>query len=330
MRPLELGIALGGAQDTDGWDRNLRWVERADALGLHSAWLPENHFNSGATPAPLTALAAFASRSKTLRLATTSVLLPVHHPLRIAAEVATLDAISGGRVLLGLGRGFRKPLFEGFGVAASAKRDRFDEALDAILAAWSGEPIALAGTHFTARDETRIRLELRPVQRPHPPLVVAAFGPKGLRQAAVRGLPYLASPIETLDILAENYASWHAQLGQEPRPDIPQVPVMRTVYVAATAADARTVRERLEAESFHTMKNAPKALARAASGALEDRVLVGTVAEVQDRLGVYRERIGIDLVAARVSLAGVEDATCADSLERLVAEVLPAVGGAPR
>jgi len=330
VRPLELGIALGGARDTEGWARNLRWVERADALGLHSAWLPENHFNDGATPAPLTALAAFAARSKTLRLATTSVLLPVHHPLRIAAEVATLDAISGGRVLLGLGRGFRKPLFEGFGVAASAKRDRFDEALDAILAAWSGEAIALSGTHFAALGETSVRLGLRPVQRPHPPLVVAAFGPKGLRQAAVRGLPYLASPIETLDILAENYASWRAQLGQEPRSDVPQVPIMRTTFVAESDAEAREVRDRLEAEAFHTMTNAPKALARAASGALADRVLVGTVTEVQDQLGTYRDRIAVDLVAARVGVAGLDETACVDSLERLVADVLPAVGGAAR
>ena len=255
------------------------------------------------------------------------MLLPVHHPLRIAAEVTTLDALSGGRVLLGLGRGFRKPLFEGFGVEASAKRDRFDEALDAILAAWSGEPIGLAGAHYAALGEARVRLELRPVQRPHPPLVVAAFGPKGLRQAAVRGLPYLASPLEPLDILAENYDSWRAQLGREPRSDVAQVPIMRTVFVAESDAGARRVRERLEAEAFQTAKHAPKALARAASGSLSDRVLVGTAAEVQDGIGAYRQRIGADLIAARISIAGVDEAACADSLERLVGDVLPAFLG---
>jgi alkanesulfonate monooxygenase SsuD/methylene tetrahydromethanopterin reductase-like flavin-dependent oxidoreductase (luciferase family) len=323
VKPLALGIALSGASHPEGWERTLRWVERADALGLHSAWLPENHFNPSATPAPLLALAAFAARSKTLRLATTSVLLPVHHPLRIAAEVATLDAISNGRVLLGLGRGFRKPLFEGFGVEASVKRDRFDEALDGILAAWSGDPISLSGEHFAALDGTHVSLELRPVQRPHPPLVVAAFGPKGLRQAAVRGLPYLASPLETLDTLGENYDSWRAQLAREPRGDAPEVPVMRTTFVAENPAEAERVLAALEAESFNQMRSANKALTRAASGRLEDRVLVGTASEVQDKIGAYRQRLGMDLMAARVSVAGMDEAACVRSLEQLAGEVLP-------
>lgn len=325
MKPLALGIALAGARDAAGWQRNLRWVERADALGLHSVWLPENHFAAGATSAPLLALAAFAARSTRLRLATTSVLLPVHHPLRIAAEVATLDAVSGGRVLLGLGRGFRKPLFEGFGVEASTKRDRFDEALDAILAAWSGEAVELTGSHFGALSNRSVRLPLRPLQRPHPPLVVAAFGPKGLRQAAVRGLPYLASPLETLETLVENYASWRAQLAREPRGDAPGVPVMRTVFVASDSAEAAKVLQALEAETVHRPPDGNRVLARAASGRLEDRVLVGTVRQVQDQLGLYRERLGVDLVAARIAVPGVDEAAWEPSLERLVAEVLPAV-----
>jgi len=183
-------------------------AERADALDLHSLWLPESHFQRGATPAPLVVLGALAARTRRLRLATTSLLLPLHHPLRIAAETATLDVLSGGRLLLGLGRGFRAPVFDGFEVQATTKRDRFDEALDAVLAAWSGEEVSLLGVHFAAREGAFVRLGLRPVQRPHPPLVVAAFGRKGLLQAASRGLPYLASPLETLATLEENYAIW--------------------------------------------------------------------------------------------------------------------------
>ncbi len=323
MGALHLGLTpwiVSGLADAEALGRQ---GELAEGWGYQSFWLPENHFNPGATPAPLLALAAFAVRSKSLRLATTSVLLPVHHPLRIAAEVATLDAISGGRVLLGLGRGFRKPLFEGFGVETSAKRDRFDEALDAILAAWSGEPVTLSGRHFAALDGAEVSLELRPVQRPHPPLVVAAFGPKGLRQAAVRGLPYLASPLETLDILAENYDSWRAQLGCEPRGDAPLVPVMRTTFVAEDEAQATRVLAALEAEALHSARGATKALARAASGRLEDRVLVGTVAQVQDQVGAYRERLGMDLLAARIGVPGVDDSACEASLERLAIEVVP-------
>lgn len=315
--PLALGIALGACVGAGRFERAFQLAQRADALGFHSLWLPEGHFAKGATAAPLTMLAAFAARTKRLRLATTSVLLPLHHPLRIAADTATLDALSGGRLLLGVGRGFRAPVFEGFGVRAREKRDRFDEALDAILDAWSGGATSPAGTHFAARGGAPVRIALRPVQRPHPPLVVAAFGMKGLRQAATRGLPYLASPLESLETLEENYAFWRGELKRAPRGDAPRVPVMRTVFISENDAEAQAVRSALAAETARIARGGGRAPARTAAGALEDRVLVGGFAEVQDAVGRYRERLGMDLLCARIEIPGISDAACDAALTRL-------------
>lgn len=315
-RSLLAGISLAAPADPAGWRRVFSLAERADALGLHSLWLPENHFSRGATPSPLVALGAVAARTRRLRLATTSLLLPLHHPLRVAAETATLDALSGGRLLLGLGRGFRAPVFEGFEVEAATKRDRFDEALDALLAAWSGEELALAGVHFSAREGARVRLGLRPLQRPHPPLVVAAFGRKGLLQAARRGLPYLASPLETLAALEENYALWADRCASVTSPG-PRVPVMRTLFVARDAAEAALVREALATEARSLATGVSRALASKASGPLAERVLVGTASEVRDGLARYRERLGMDLLVARIEVPGVPPAARDASLERL-------------
>jgi alkanesulfonate monooxygenase SsuD/methylene tetrahydromethanopterin reductase-like flavin-dependent oxidoreductase (luciferase family) len=323
---LLAGISLAAPADAAGWRRVFALAERADALGLHSLWLPENHFSRGATPSPLVALGAVAARTRRLRLATTSLLLPLHHPLRVAAETATLDVLCGGRLLLGLGRGFRAPVFEGFEVEAATKRDRFDEALDALLAAWSGEAVALAGAHFPAREGARVRLGLRPLQRPHPPLVVAAFGRKGLLQAARRGLPYLASPLETLATLEENYAVWREQCtagaGTSPRQ-----PVMRTLFVARDDAEAEAVRQALAAETRSLAAGASRALASKASGPLAERVLVGTASEVRDGIARYRERLGLDLLVARIEVPGVPPAARDASLERL-AEIVSSAAGA--
>ena len=199
---LRLGLALGGAADVAGWRRLLAHAEHAERLGLHSVWVPEMHFRPGAMASPLLALSAIAARTRRIRLGTTSLLLPIHHPLRIAEEVAALDALSGGRVELGLGRGFAPAVLRTFGVDARDKRDRFDAALAAILAAWEAAERAGPGP----------RPALRPVQRPHPPLLVAAFGKKGLLQSARHGLPYLASPLESLDALAENFALHRSSL----------------------------------------------------------------------------------------------------------------------
>jgi len=314
---LPLGIALGGAEGPEAHAEQRVWVDRAEALGLHSAWLPESHFTPGASPSPLVVLAAFAARTKRLRLGTTSLLVSIHHPLRVAEEVSVLDAISRGRVWVGLGRGFRAPLFGGFGVEASAKRDRFDEALDALLAAWSGEPLVLDGAHFDTGGRL-VRAALRPVQRPHPPLLVAAFGRKGLRQAAVRGLPYLASPLESLELLEENHAFHREHLAYPIADHVAKAPVMRTVYAARDDLDAARVHAGLEAEAARRAAGRlPPVLARAAAGGVDDRAIVGTPERVAERIALYRERVGMDLLIARTQVPGAAPAAQAASLERL-------------
>lgn len=312
MAKLALGIALAGPGG--GWRRALRVVAQAEALGLHSVWLPEGHFERGATPSPLLALCAFAARTQRLRLATTSLLLPLHDPLRVAAEAATLDALSGGRLLLGLGRGFRPRTFAAFQVSAAEKRDRFDAALDAILAAW---PAAAAEAGADGG-------------RGHPPLVVAAFGRKGLLQAARRGLPYLASPLESLDALSENYGFWREHLAPGGWDGVrgaaaaaPRAPVMRTVFVAADDGEAARVLGALEAEAAARARFMGGALARAAQGGIEERAIVGSSDFVRDGLARYRERLGMDLAIARSEVPGAGEAARDASLERLATRVLP-------
>jgi alkanesulfonate monooxygenase SsuD/methylene tetrahydromethanopterin reductase-like flavin-dependent oxidoreductase (luciferase family) len=323
--PLRVGVSYGGAGDVASFARLLARAEAAEGLGLHSVWLPEGHFRRGAMASPLLVLAAIAARTRRIALGTTSLLLPVQHPLRLANEVAALDVLSGGRVLLGLGRGFAPALFDAFGFAPAEKRDRFDEALDAILRAFEGGELSLAGAHFATYDGRSVRPALRPAQRPHPPLFVAAFGRKGLLQAARRGLPYLASPLEPLDVLAENYAIHreHAPGGVVTGPF--RVPVMRTVHVAGSDEEAARALATLEDEARGSARLLPPAIARATAGPASSRAIVGTAAAVVDGLARYRERLGMDLLVVRSEIAGVDEAERQASLGRLVHEVLPAL-----
>lgn len=166
--PLRLGLALGGPGDADAWRKTIEVAVWADQHGFDSIWLPEGHLRPGATASPVVALAAIAAVTSRVRLGTTSLLISIHDPLCVAAEVATLDQLSNGRAILGVGRGFEPAMFKAFGIDPRDKRDRFDDALDAILAAWSD---ADAGADPATPS-------LRPVQQPHPPIWVAAFGPK--------------------------------------------------------------------------------------------------------------------------------------------------------
>ncbi len=311
----------------------LCWVDRAEALGLHSVWIPEMHFAAGVATSPLLTLAAFASRSKNLRLGTTSLLLPIRPPLRVAEEVAALDRLSRGRVILGLGRGFRAPLFAAFGIDAATKRDRFDDALDLMLARWAGGTVDLDGTVFEGSEEDENAGALDdpesalPHQRPHPPLAVAAFGRKGLMQASRRALPYLASPLEPLQLIEENLAFHRENLPSGIDPADIVVPVMRTVYVAASDAEAARVYAGLERESraVRSPGKLPAAIARAAEAGVEERAIVGLRDEVIDHLARYRERLGMDLLVARPQVSAASPAEQEAALESLATEVIPAL-----
>jgi alkanesulfonate monooxygenase SsuD/methylene tetrahydromethanopterin reductase-like flavin-dependent oxidoreductase (luciferase family) len=308
-------------------------VDRAEALGLHSVWIPEMHFAPGVATSPLLTLAACAARTQNLRLGTTSLLLPIRPPLRVAEEVAALDRLSRGRVILGLGRGFRAPLFAAFGIDAATKRDRFDDALDLMLARWAGEAVDLDGTIFAGCEEDRAGGALDdpesalPYQSPHPPLAVAAFGRKGLKQASVRALPYLASPLEPLRLIEENLAFHRENLPDGIDPADIVVPVMRTVYVAANDAEAARVYAALEKESraVRSPGKLPAAIARAAEASVEERAVVGLRDEVIDQLARYRDRLGMDLLVARPQVGAATPAEQQAALESLATEVMPAL-----
>lgn len=303
-------------------------MDRAEALGLHSVWIPEMHFAPGVATSPLLTLAACAARTKKLRLGTTSLLLPIRPPLRVAEEVAALDQLSGGRVILGLGRGFRAPLFAAFGIDAATKRDRFDDALDLMLARWAGDPVDVAQTIFAGDDDSGASDDPEsalPHQRPHPPLAVAAFGRKGLMQASRRALPYLASPLEPLELIEENLAFHRENLPDGIDPSDIVVPVMRTVYVAERDAEAARVFAALEKETraVRVPGQVPAALARAAEAGVEERAVVGLASEVIDQLSRYRERLGMDLLVARPQVGAASPRERAAALERLATEVVP-------
>ena len=309
MKPLELGCTPW-LPWTDGHAGVLaRQARLAEELGYGSFWLPENHFGPAATPEPLMLLAAVAAATQRIRLATTSYLLPLRHPVQAAAQVAVLDRLSGGRVILGVGRGFAPELFQTFGVARSAKRELFAECLAGMRAAWSGEPIGSAG----------VRLSPLPVQQPHPPVWVAAFGPKALAQAGTLGLPYLASPLESLATLADNHARHRAACEAAGQPLPVAVPVMRTVFVSRDAARIAALRSALErrteemrAQATHGARDA---IPRTPAARLDEWALVGSPAEVLDAIGRYRERLGMThLIATRLLLPDAEAGECEQSL----------------
>jgi alkanesulfonate monooxygenase SsuD/methylene tetrahydromethanopterin reductase-like flavin-dependent oxidoreductase (luciferase family) len=269
-------------QPDAGWqgDAVCRQAELAERMGFHSYWLPENHFGRrAAMPSPLTLLAAIAVRTTRLKLGTTSYLLPIRHPIQAAEEVAVVDQLSGGRLILGLGRGIQEEVFTAFDAPAREKRARFDANLEIMRRAWRGEPVCRSakGEEFC--------LSPLPVQRPHPPLWVAAFGPLALKQVGGLGLPYLCSPLETLAELRGNVALHRAAAESAGHTLAATMPVMRTVFICDDVATCTRVKEQLAAQL-------PPRFRREGI-AVDDWAVVGDRHHVRDRLAEYREALAV-------------------------------------
>ena len=286
---------------------------RAEALGFHSFWLPESHFaGPSSNPTPLLLLAAVAASTTRLKIATTSYLLPVRNPIQVAEEVAVLDCLSNGRVILGVGRGFRPALFAAFDLPVSEKRDRFEAALAVMRDAWEGKPVA------TEEGGGGVILSPLPVQQPHPPIWSAAFGPKALAQAGRLGLPYLASPIEPFDRLISNYAAHREALATCAGPVPSDVPVMRSVFAHPDAGARARVREGLEHQMSLIARQA-RGIGRIAASSVDEVALVGEPSWVADEIARYREALGITHLIVRTQLPGAEEDEILASLAHVAA-----------
>jgi len=269
-----------------------RQAATAERMGFSGFWLPENHFSgSAALSAPLILLAGAAARTQSIDVGTTSLVLPIRHPVAVAEEVATLDQLAEGRLILGLGRGFSDDLFQVFSVDPSQKRAMFKQSLSTMISAWAGERLPGAGP----RD---IRLSPRPFQNPNPRLWIAAFGPLALKQAAAFGCPYLASPMESLSALQENRVRYHEALdaAEQPRPEV--VPIMRTIFITENSRLAEQIKQVLIDE----MNN------RGSLGREDDPAfIVGSASYVADTLAKYQATLGMNYLIARGRIRGLSE-----------------------
>jgi natural product biosynthesis luciferase-like monooxygenase protein len=182
----------------------------ADVLGFDTVWLAEVHFapRFSVMPTPLMLLAAIAERTARIRLGMAVNLMPLHHPIRLAEEVATLDVLSNGRVEFGAGRGAFPLNYRGYGVDMASSRELFENGLDTIKAAWTQERVAVPGA-----DSRGVEVVPRPIQKPHPPIRLAANSADTFTFAGRNAYPIFAGgPVNPIPVLAERLKIYETAL----------------------------------------------------------------------------------------------------------------------
>jgi probable F420-dependent oxidoreductase len=157
-----------------------RVAERAEALGFQDLWVTENTLDAAYSFDAFAILSFAAAATSTIRLGTSVVVLPLRHPIHVAHSVASLDQLSQGRAILGLGLG-REAHYHDFQVPLERRVRRFRESIELMKALWSGATVDYKGEIY---QESGVQVRLRPVQQPHPPIWLGGTHPDAIARAA--------------------------------------------------------------------------------------------------------------------------------------------------
>ena len=307
----------------------LRVFERADALGYDGAWFNELHFDRRELPypAPLLLAAAIFARTERLRVGTSVLILPFHHPLLLAEQVLQTDFQSGGRLDVGLGRGTASDdHFAALEIDPDSSRERFAAAYDILVDACTRPAVSADGAFWRFRD---VPVGPPPVQRPHPPFYLAAYTRESIAFGVERGLPLLLSLEPPEERQLDLYRSLVAERGRPAAAGA--FSYTRHVCIAATAAAAAALvddllprlNERRVAFARRRGKPAAGVERRTRAEFLRDQCIAGDPAACLDQLRALAAR---GVTALRLVFNGngeVGPAQARAGMELFARELLP-------
>ncbi len=310
---------------------DLALVLRAEALGFDGL-VKGSHYSAHPLQSlqQIPFLAQVAALAPRLRLICGLVLLPLHKPLAIAEELATLDIISGGKLVFGCGIGYRDVEFKAFGLTRKEAAARFEEGLAAVKRLWTQDFVDMAGSHFTL---DHANSTVKPLQKPHPPIWIGANADVAVRRAARLGDCWYINPHSTLTTLARQMDIYRRALEQYDKPFPAELPMRREVFVARSRDEAiRLARPYLETK-YNTYREwgQDKVMPQGDdfdhdfAELLADRFLIGSAAEVADKLIDLRRRFGVNHLVASLHWPGMPNSLALEQMQILAEEVMPAV-----
>jgi alkanesulfonate monooxygenase SsuD/methylene tetrahydromethanopterin reductase-like flavin-dependent oxidoreductase (luciferase family) len=296
----------------------------ADELGYHALFLAEHHFHEyGAVPNPAVLLASLAQRTKQLRLGTSISVLPFRNVALAAEDYAMLDVLSNGRLELGVGSGYLKHEFAGFGIDAAEKRQRFEENLDLLERLLGGERVTHAG-RFATLDG--IRLNVLPVQK-EVPIYVATLRREGAYHIGHQGRRMMCVPYATLDSfeeIGELVREFHRGRSDAGLPPDLSVATSVLLHTHIATSDAEVRRNAAEAFDLYV------ATRLYAKRVVYDDImrsglaLFGSVETVAAKMSRLAE-MGVDHVMSLHNFGLMPDAQVRRSMRAMIEEVMPRV-----
>ncbi len=270
---------------------------------------------------PIPYLASLAEAAGTMRLATGILLLPLLHPLQVAEELATLDAITGGRAVMGLGIGYSQKEYDAFGLDRALRTDRFEESIGLIRRLWSGESVTYEGTHFRF-DE--VAASAVPVQ-PQIPIWIGAQEAPSVRRAGRLADAWYVPPFPTHAKLVDLYRLYVEERERRGAGGSPAIPVRRELYLADTVAEAQAAVSAGAASRYATYSSWGLDVESALDQHRwrESRFLLGDPATVAEKLLELAEDVAFSHFVYKPQWPGQAHTVSMAQMERFATELLP-------
>ncbi len=309
-------------------------IRAGEEIGLDSVFISEHHFvENGFFPSPLIALGFVAAQTSRIKLGPGVLLLPLYDPIHVAEDCAVLDVISGGRVILGVGQGYRPEEFSAFGRELRDRPALLREGATLIRRLWTEPTVTYRGRHFHADG---VALRPQPVQSP-PPIWVAAKKRKAVELAAEVGDGWFADPITPLSIIRENRGCWERALAKAGVPRAERTfAYYREFFVAPDDATAWRIGREPMMTGYrnylrwgHLVDEEGRPIPPEREDVLEDlvkqRFTLGGPARCLADVAMLRETLGIDCLVMKAKFPGLSHANVMDSIRRFGEYVLPNV-----
>ena len=332
------------AGDGAAFDQALAECEAAEAVGLDAVWLAELHGapERSVLSSPMIAASAIAARTTTLKIGIAVQVLPLSHPLRLAEAAATIDQISHGRLIYGIGRSGVVRTYEDYGIDYGESRERFAETLDILKRAWTEPRFSHRGKYFAFENAA---VTPKPFQRPYPELRMAAATAETFPQIGRLGLPiFVAVRQGPFSQLAESIKAYRAAYAAAGHPGRGRVFLRVPAYLAETRERARAEARESLMSFFAYQAELGRDSARRAGGevavqrlkrverlegltydeALATQVIIDEPVGFAARLREVEAEIGLDGILAELNCGGkIPQPRVLNALRLLCEEVKP-------
>ena len=283
------------------------------------------HYLSGPAAAmmqPLVLLSNLAAEARGLYLGTALYLLPLHHPVAVAEQTATLDIISGGKFLFGVGQGYRDLEFQSFGVRKRDRRKRMAEGIEVIRKLWSEDNVTFEGEFFKLDGVT---VAPKPLQQPGPPILVGADILKTVARVPEVGDHWIASRRHTKSFLREAVPVYKEALGRQ-RKDFRGLFLFRDLCVAESTAEAeRRIRDAYERmyQVYHRWGQPGERYDAGFDSLKEERLIVGSPGEVAEQVLDYHREFGAEFLNFTVHWPGMDPQWTLETIQLFGEKVIP-------